>query len=722
LRTAEPWILGAPVAAPVADLCWPPSRLGEALDELARRAGLGMQTHDIPLPPEDAVRGGTQELGRWIEWAACRIGIEAEAVETAVPEVTRMLLGAGPALLCIDTGHGIGFVPVLRARFGLLHVIGPDLAIHRCPVELLRAAICARHEAPLTSEIDRLLAEAGVPVARRGRVRAAMLAQRLASEQAGRCWLLRLAPASGMRRQLARAGLFRRIGLMLGLAAGLYGLEILAWALVGRVALNGHADPGWLWAWMILILSMVPLRLLARRFEAGFAIDTGQLLKRRLLAGALNSDVEAVKRQGVGQLLSRVMESQALESLALNGGLSVLVAVIELGFSAWVLASGAGGWFHVLLLAAWLALAVALGWRSVLRLRAWTAARLSMTHELVEQMVGHRTRLAQEWPARRDALEDRAMRDYAQQSRQMDRAAIPVVALVPAGWLLLGLIGLAPAFVQGTGSAAGLAIGFGGVLLAARALSGMSSGLAGLARAGIAWGQVRDLFNAPAPVPSAAFVARDAACEAGSGGARTRLVDASKLVFRHDAHADPVLRDVSLSVFHGERILLQGCSGGGKSTLASLLVGLRQPGSGLLLLNGLDRHTLGDDWRRIATEAPQFHENHILSGTLGFNLLMGRSWPATDDELQEARELCVELGLGELLERMPSGMLQMVGETGWQLSHGERSRIFLARAILQDAQLTILDESFAALDPETLIRCLDCAFRRTQTLVVIAHP
>jgi ATP-binding cassette subfamily B protein len=720
LRTAEPWILRGAVSGPVADLCWPLARLGEGLDELARRARLGVHALDIPAPPAEVAQGGVQQLGRWIEWAASRIGIEAEAVETPVPEVTRMLLGAGPAVLCLDTEHGVGFVPILRSRFGLLHVIGPDLALHRCPVELLRGAICARHEAPLRGEIDRLLAEADVPMARRERVRAAMLAERLASEQAGRCWLLRLAPQASFLRQLVQARLPRRIGLMLGLAAGVYGLEILAWSLVGRVSLNGHADPGWLWAWMILILSMVPLRLLSRRLEANFAIDAGQLLKRRLLAGALDSDLDAVKRQGVGQLLSRVMESQALESLALNGGLSVLVAVVELAFSAWVLASGAGGLLHLLLLAGWLVLAVALGWRSVLRLRAWTGARLSMTHELVERMVGHRTRLAQEWPARRDAGEDQAMRDYATQSRQMDRAAVPVVALVPAGWLLLGLIGLAPAFVNGTGTAIGLAIGFGGVLLAGRALSGMSSGLAGLARAGIAWGQVRDLFAAPAPAASSVFVG-DTAAPAG-GASRTRLVDASKLVFRHAPHADPVLREASLTVFHGERILLQGASGGGKSTLAALLAGLRQPGSGLLLLNGLDRHTLGGDWRRIATEAPQFHENHILSGTLGFNLLMGRNWPATEDELQEARELCVELGLGELLDRMPSGMLQMVGETGWQLSHGERSRIFLARAILQNAQLTILDESFAALDPETLAKCLDCAFRRTQTLMVIAHP
>ena len=71
---------------------------------------------------------------------------------------------------------------------------------------------------------------------------------------------------------------------------------------------------------------------------------------------------------------------------------------------------------------------------------------------------------------------------------------------------------------------------------------------------------------------------------------------------------------------------------------------------------------------------------------------------------------------------MPGGLNQMVGETGWQLSHGERSRIFLARALLQDAEFTILDESFAALDAESLRLCLDCAFRRARTLLVIAHP
>jgi ATP-binding cassette, subfamily B, bacterial len=78
--------------------------------------------------------------------------------------------------------------------------------------------------------------------------------------------------------------------------------------------------------------------------------------------------------------------------------------------------------------------------------------------------------------------------------------------------------------------------------------------------------------------------------------------------------------------------------------------------------------------------------------------------------------------LGELLERMPGGLFQMVGETGWQLSQGERSRVFLARALLQQSEMVILDESFAALDPENLRQAMECTLRRARTLMVVAHP
>ena len=101
---------------------------------------------------------------------------------------------------------------------------------------------------------------------------------------------------------------------------------------------------------------------------------------------------------------------------------------------------------------------------------------------------------------------------------------------------------------------------------------------------------------------------------------------------------------------------------------------------------------------------------------------MGRRWPPSREDLAEAETVCRELGLGELLDRMPAGLLQMVGESGWQLSHGEKSRLYIARALLQKAELVLFDESFAALDPETLNRSLRCVLDSAPTLLVVAHP
>jgi ABC-type transport system involved in cytochrome bd biosynthesis fused ATPase/permease subunit len=101
---------------------------------------------------------------------------------------------------------------------------------------------------------------------------------------------------------------------------------------------------------------------------------------------------------------------------------------------------------------------------------------------------------------------------------------------------------------------------------------------------------------------------------------------------------------------------------------------------------------------------------------------MGRRWPPQPEDYEEADSVCRELGLGDLLDRMPAGLMQMVGEAGWQLSMGERSRVFLARALLQRADFIIVDESLGALDPETMQNAIDCIYRRAQTLLVIAHP
>jgi ATP-binding cassette subfamily B protein len=257
----------------------------------------------------------------------------------------------------------------------------------------------------------------------------------------------------------------------------------------------------------------------------------------------------------------------------------------------------------------------------------------------------------------------------------------------------------------------------------------LTIGLVGVADAAVACREALDLLRAAARpkepgVPELALGAHAAGRMAGAAGlGREPVVQGSEVVFGYRDRGEPVIARCDFRIDHGDRVLLEGPSGGGKSTLLSLILGLRDPDAGLLLLDGLDRPSLGDaGWRRRVAAAPQFHENHVFLGTFAFNLLMGREWPPEPGDLEEAEAVCRDLGLGNLLERMPGGLLQMVGETGWQLSHGERSRLYVARALLQRADLVAFDESFAALDPETLGRALRTALRRAPTLLVVAHP
>ena len=119
--------------------------------------------------------------------------------------------------------------------------------------------------------------------------------------------------------------------------------------------------------------------------------------------------------------------------------------------------------------------------------------------------------------------------------------------------------------------------------------------------------------------------------------------------------------------------------------------------------------------------APQFYKNHVFAESLAFNLLLGRAWPPSPEDLREAHSVVRALGLGSLVDRMPAGLFQHVGESGWQLSHGEKSRVFLARTLLQRAELLVLDETFGALDPGTLEKCMKVVLERAKALVVITH-
>lgn len=709
-------------------ISWPADRLVEAMEALARKGGLlkrGAQvTLADPSPLQDANACDDEALEGWIDSAISGLGLESESLEVPYGEVESFLNKAGPTILRIDLDGEPHFIALLKGSKRRVSVIGRDHAVHNLQPETLRAAICAKFEETVAEEMERLLNETGISDRHRAIVRRAILRERLSQVQIKGCWLLRLPQGAGFWRQMRYARIPRRLLLLLCAHTIQYVLLLISWWVLGYAVLQGRMDYGWMLAWALLLLTVIPFRLATNWLQGIIAIRAGSLLKQRLLVGALRLDPEEIRHQGSGQLLGRVIESSVVESFALSGGFLAVVAIIEIVLAALVLSAGAAGWLHALLLAAWVGVTFLLGWRFYRHRNLWSDTRIAMTNDLVERMVGHRTRLAQEARDNWHQGEDQALGEYLELSRVMDRTTVVLGGFIPRGWLLVGLIGLAPSFASAASSPAQVAISLGGILLAYQALMKLSAGLSQIAGAVIAWKQIALLFSAAArPEVRGLPLLANAVSQEETTTEKQRLIEAHDIVFRYRDRGDAVLKGCNLIIHSGDRLLLEGASGGGKSTLGSLLVGLRFPETGLLLVRGLDRQTLGSKgWRRLVTAAPQFHENHIITGTFLFNILMGRRWPPTGDDYKEAESVCVELGLGSLLGRMPAGMLQMVGETGWQLSHGERSRLFIARALLQKTDLIVLDESFAALDPETLRKALRCVLDRASTLLVIAHP
>jgi ATP-binding cassette subfamily B protein len=698
---------------------WPMTRAGEALEALAAVCGMPVVPIETAAPPDGFTIDGAETQTRWLQATAARLGLEVEPIEATFGEIDRMIRGAGPALLRIESGDAQHLLILRAATRRTAALVAPDGSVRQVRIDSIRAVLCEPLEAPLANEINRLLDGTGLHSRRRPRAYASLVRERLAPTFVASCWLVRLPPGASVRAQCSLARLWSRVAMLVGAHVSAYVLWIVSWWIVGRATLQGQLDRGWIAAWALMLITLIPFELLVTWLQGRLSIEAGALLKRRLLCGALRLEPEEIRHQGAGQLLGRVIEAQAIDALALSGGCLALVAAIEVTVAAAVLTT-VTGWLS-LLLGLCSAFVAGTGWWFFGRRLTWTRHRLAMTHDLVERMVGHRTRLAQEPRDRWHDGEDHILGRYLTSSRAMDRAAVWLTALAPRGWLLVAVIGVSPLFIASAPTSATLAVALGGILLAYRAFRRLAVGVSYLAGAAIAWTEAAPMFDAaarvhPTGLPALALAPRASASD------RWPLVDGQALSFRYSNRAEPVLRECNVRIRRGDRVLLEGPSGGGKSTLASLLTGLRAPESGVLLLDGVDRQTLGvDGWRRRVVAAPQFHENHVFTGTFAFNLLIGSQWPPRPGDVERAEAVCRDLGLGDLLARMPAGLLQQVGETGWQLSHGEQSRLFIARALLQNAEFVVLDESFAQLDPENLLRSLRCVLDRAPTVMVIAH-
>ncbi|MBX3011227.1 MAG: ABC transporter ATP-binding protein [Caldilineaceae bacterium] len=705
---------------------WPMNHLAEALTTLTPARGQRPRAAPVALP---AAPWDEAMLDQWLGAIGAQAGIEVEPTQAAYADLVALLCAAAPALVRLpprEQDAAPTFLLLCRPGKRRVALLGPDRRLAWVAPTAIQDLLCAGLVAPHLAALQPILSQSQLSPHRQPYVQRAVLAEILGNRPLSGFWLLRVAPDAPLTHQLQRLRLAKPLLLLLGGFLVQLLLGLLAWWLIGRGALAGHFEWGWVIAWALLLLTAIPFQWLTTRAQSRLATDVGSFFKQRLLYGALQLQPEAVRQEGVGQFLGRALAADALEQLALSGGFVALLAFIQVIIAVAVLAAGAGGGWHAGLLAGWIGLTIGLGYRYFRDSRAWNETHRELTNDLVERMVGHRTRLAQEDRHHWHDVEDTALQRYLQDRQQADWSGGWFKAFVGRGWMLLGLGWLAFTLLQNPLSAPVVAVSLGGVLLAQQALNTIVLGIQSLVAALLAWEEVALLVQTTTvPVPPTAVTLQPVIARRPTAAAAPEetLLTLHEVEFRYRAQGRAILQGSNLQISAGDRLLLEGPSGGGKSTLAALLAGLRTPTQGLLLLHGLDQSTIGvAQWRQQVVVAPQFHENHVLTGSLAFNLLMGRRWPPQPEDLRAAEQLCQELGLGPLLARMPAGLQQMVGESGWQLSHGERSRLYIARALLQEAELLILDESFGALDPVTLEGALHTVLARARTLLVIAHP
>jgi ATP-binding cassette subfamily B protein len=260
--------------------------------------------------------------------------------------------------------------------------------------------------------------------------------------------------------------------------------------------------------------------------------------------------------------------------------------------------------------------------------------------------------------------------------------------------------------------------------------------------------RVRELLREPtegeATVPSSAGTGGRAAWPAGSAGegaaagagvpaaprpatladadlplrlrGEVEMVDVS---FRYPARAEvPVLQGVNLAARPGERIALVGPSGAGKSTLTALLLRFYDPDCGRLFIDGRDARAYPLKWLRGQMAiVPQ--DVLLFGGTIAENIVYGR--PGADAAaVQEAARLA---NADDFIRAFPEGYETMVGDRGVKLSGGQRQRIAIARAILKDPAILILDEATSSLDSESehLVQVALERLMQGRTTFVIAH-
>lgn len=199
-----------------------------------------------------------------------------------------------------------------------------------------------------------------------------------------------------------------------------------------------------------------------------------------------------------------------------------------------------------------------------------------------------------------------------------------------------------------------------------------------------------------------------------------RSIELADIAFCYPGRDVPVLNNFNLTIPYGQRVGICGLTGGGKSTLLDILMGLLPPTAGALRIDGVDIDTgkrVG--WRRNIAHVPQVI--HLVDGSVLENIALGV--PRSEIDMERALRAVQGAQIADTIASWPEGFQTEVGERGIRLSGGQRQRIGIARALYKQASVVVFDEATSALDTETESGVIDAlnAFGHNITVIMVAH-
>lgn len=306
---------------------------------------------------------------------------------------------------------------------------------------------------------------------------------------------------------------------------------------------------------------------------------------------------------------------------------------------------------------------------------------------------------------------DRSRRSQIKSQRYHFFQKITADLLVGLGTILLIAYG-AFEVIKGRMQGGQFMMFFGFVMMLYPAVLSVISDIAHASKATASVGRVFEMLDEPAQDVGAAEEKDDLDDAVLFGEVEFR-----DIVFGFD-RSSPILRGINLKIQPGEHVAIVGPSGAGKSTTVKLLPRFIEPTVGRVLIDGRDAQDIPLRALRSAIGIA-FQEVFLFNASISENLRYARA----DATIEEIRSACRRTGIDGVIERLPDGYDTKLSDYGAELSRGEKQRLTLARALLKESKILILDEATASIDPEssdTIMREILSA-TPDQTIIMVTH-